>query len=103
VNVEAFAEAIREAEKLIANPPFEVSEQDVAEGYDYLAGSIRSSLQMAFDYDLDGIRRLEDKGVTDCIVGFRIPYIKGPDTEPLQTKIDHLDRYAEDIISKVAR
>jgi len=51
--VEAFAEAIREAEKLIAHPPFEVSEQDLAEGYDYLAGSIRSSLQMAFDYDLE--------------------------------------------------
>ena len=48
-----FAEAVREAEKLIANPPFEVSDQDVAEGYDYLAGSIRSSLQMAFDYDLE--------------------------------------------------
>ena len=53
-------------------------------------------------YDLDGIKRLEDKGVTDCIVGFRVPYIKGPDTEPLQAKIDHLNRYAEDIISKVA-
>jgi hypothetical protein len=47
------AEAIREAEQLIANPPFPVSEQDLAEGYDYLAGSIRSSLQMAFDYDLE--------------------------------------------------
>ena len=53
-------------------------------------------------YTLDGIKRLEDKGVTDCIVGFRVPYIEGPDTEPLQTKIDHLNRYAEDIISKVA-
>jgi len=53
VSVDAFAEAVREAEKLIANPPFEVSEQDLAEGYDYLAGSIRSSLQMAFDYDLE--------------------------------------------------
>ena len=53
-------------------------------------------------YTLDGIKRLEDKGVTDCIVGFRIPYIKGPDAEPLQTKIDNLNRYAEDIISKVA-
>ncbi len=49
----AFREAVAEAEKLIANPPFEVSEQDLAEGYDYLAGSIRSSLQMAFDYDLE--------------------------------------------------
>jgi probable F420-dependent oxidoreductase len=53
-------------------------------------------------YDLDGIKRLEDKGVTDCIVGFRVPYIMGPDTEPLQTKIDNLNRYAEDIISKVS-
>jgi probable F420-dependent oxidoreductase len=53
-------------------------------------------------YTLDGVRQLEDKGVTDAIVGFRVPYIKGPDTEPLQTKIDHLNRYAEDIISKVA-
>ena len=53
-------------------------------------------------YTLDGVKRLEDKGVTDAIVGFRIPYIKGPDTEPLQAKIDNLNRYAEDIISKVA-
>ena len=52
-------------------------------------------------YDLDGIKRLEDKGVTDCIVGFRIPYIKGPDTEPLETKIKHLEQYAENIIHEV--
>ncbi len=37
-------------------------------------------------YTLDGIKRLEDKGVTDVIVGFRIPYIKGPDTEPLENQ-----------------
>ncbi len=53
-------------------------------------------------YDLDGIKRLEDKGVTDCIVGFRVPYIKGPDTEPLETKIEHLEKYAHSIISKVS-
>jgi len=47
-----FADAVAEAEALIANPPFEITEQERAEGYDYLAGSIRSSLQMAFDYDL---------------------------------------------------
>jgi hypothetical protein len=51
--VGAFAEAVIEAEKLIASPPFPVSEQDLAEGLDYLAGSIRSSLQMAFDYDVE--------------------------------------------------
>ncbi|WP_373139891.1 LLM class flavin-dependent oxidoreductase [Mycobacterium marinum] len=52
-------------------------------------------------YTIDGIKRLQDKGVTDVIVGFRMPYIKGPDTEPLQTKIAHLEKFAEKIISKV--
>ncbi len=52
-------------------------------------------------YALDGIKRLEDKGVTDCIVGFRVPYILGPDTEPLQKKIDDLNKFADKIISQV--
>ena len=47
------------------------------------------------------LKRLEDKGVTDCIVGFRVPYIKGPDTEPLETKIENLEKYADSIIAKV--
>jgi probable F420-dependent oxidoreductase len=51
-------------------------------------------------YTVDGIKRLEDKGVTDAIVGFRYPYIKGPDTEPLEKKIRHLERYAEKVMSK---
>jgi len=54
-------------------------------------------------YTTDGVKRLEDKGVTDCIVGFRIPYIKGPDTEPLETKVKHLEQYAESVIAKVNR
>lgn len=57
---------------------------------------------ISFDaYSVDGIKRLEDKGVTDCIVGFRVPYIKGPDTEPLETKIRNLEQYAENVIAKV--
>ena len=52
-------------------------------------------------YTVDGIKRLEDKGVTDAIVGFRWPYINGPDTEPLEKKIRHLERYAENVMSKV--
>ena len=52
-------------------------------------------------YSADGVKRLEDKGITDCIVGFRVPYIKGPDTEPLAKKVEHLERYAEDVIAKV--
>ncbi|MEU8247080.1 TIGR03619 family F420-dependent LLM class oxidoreductase [Nonomuraea sp. NPDC048916] len=51
-------------------------------------------------YTVDGVRRLADKGVTDLIVGFRMPYIKGPDTEPLTKKIEHLERFAESVISK---
>ena len=52
-------------------------------------------------YTVDGVKRLEDKGVTDCIVGFRVPYIMGPDTEPIEKKIDALNGYADTIISKV--
>ena len=51
-------------------------------------------------YSLDGIRRLEDQGVTEVIVGFRWPYHVGPDTEDLQPKLDSLRRYAGDIIAK---
>jgi len=50
-------------------------------------------------YSADGIRRLEEVGVTDAIVGFRWAYERGPDTEPLQTKIDNLNRYAEGVIA----
>ncbi|MCV7280760.1 TIGR03619 family F420-dependent LLM class oxidoreductase [Mycolicibacterium flavescens] len=52
-------------------------------------------------YTADGIKRLEDQGVTDAIVGFRIPYINGPDTEPLDVKIRHLEKFAEHVIAKV--
>lgn len=51
--LEAFRDAIAEAERLIRNPPFEITEQELAEGLDYLAGSVRSAIQMAFDYDLE--------------------------------------------------
>src|SRR4051794_6448414 len=52
-------------------------------------------------YSVDGVKRLQDKGITDLIVGFRVPYIKGPDTEPLDKKIEHLEKFAESVISKV--
>jgi alkanesulfonate monooxygenase SsuD/methylene tetrahydromethanopterin reductase-like flavin-dependent oxidoreductase (luciferase family) len=52
-------------------------------------------------YKPDGIRRLEDKGVTDVIVGFRYPYINGADTEPLAAKIAGLQKYADKVISRV--
>ena len=48
-----FTDAVEEAERLIAGADFVRTEQDLLEGYDYLAGRIRASLQMAFDHDLD--------------------------------------------------
>jgi hypothetical protein len=48
-----FADAIAEAEKIITSAPHVSCEQDLAEGYDYLAGSIRASLQMAWAYQRD--------------------------------------------------
>ncbi len=50
-------------------------------------------------YTPDGLRRLEDLGVTDVIVGFRNAYEK--DTQTLQQKIDALEGFAERVISKV--
>ena len=52
-------------------------------------------------YTVDGVKRLADKGVTDVIVGFRYPYIKGNDTEPLDNKVANLEKFAEKVIAKV--
>lgn len=51
-------------------------------------------------FTVDGIKRLEDKGVTDVIVGFRLPYTLEQDTEPLDTKIANLSRFAEKVIAR---
>ena len=53
-------------------------------------------------YSLDGIRRLEELGVTDVIVGFRWTYDRGRDTETLQTKVDALTRYADSVLHKAS-
>jgi len=51
-------------------------------------------------YTVDGVRRLAEVGVTDLIVGFRWPYVTGPDTEPLEHKLDSLRRFADTVIAK---
>jgi len=51
-------------------------------------------------FSADGLRELEDLGVTDVIVGFRDPYARGPDVQPLQEKLDHLRRYADEQMAK---
>jgi probable F420-dependent oxidoreductase len=50
-------------------------------------------------YTVDGIRRLEELGVTDVIVGFRWTYERAQDTEPLEKKLDALQRYADTVIT----
>jgi len=49
-------------------------------------------------FSVEGVRRLEEAGVTDVIVGFRWPYVPGPDTEQLSVKLDNLRRFADQVI-----
>lgn len=51
-------------------------------------------------YRPDGIRRLEDLGVTDVLVGFRNAYTREQDSETLEEKIAKLRGYAEHVIAK---
>lgn len=46
-----FTDAVAEAEELIRGADFIRTERDLDEGYAYLAGRIRASLQLAFDHD----------------------------------------------------
>lgn len=52
-------------------------------------------------YTLSGIKRLEDAGVTDAIVGFRNAYQMPQDDQTLEHKASALKRYADSIIAKV--
>src|SRR5262249_38329235 len=52
-------------------------------------------------YTVDGIRRLEDQGVTHVIVGFRNTYDPSTVNQPLEEKIAALNHYAENVIHKV--
>ena len=48
-----FAQALAEAEQINAGAPHVRSERDLAEGHDYLAGSIQASLRLAWAYQRD--------------------------------------------------
>jgi hypothetical protein len=50
-------------------------------------------------FTLDGVRRLEDLGVTDAIVGFRNAYEK--DTQTLDQKLAALRGFANAVIAKL--
>jgi hypothetical protein len=51
-------------------------------------------------YTADGVRILEDLGVTDVIVGFRNPYVEPIDSQTLQQKLDLMRWYADNVIAK---
>ncbi|WP_338181413.1 hypothetical protein [Jatrophihabitans sp.] len=50
---QAFADAVLEAEQLIRNAPHVETEQDLREGFDYLAGMVRQALSAAWAFDRD--------------------------------------------------
>jgi probable F420-dependent oxidoreductase len=50
-------------------------------------------------FTVDGARRLEDRGITDCIVGFRNAY--EPDNVPLQQKVDAIRGFGDSVIAKL--
>lgn len=52
-------------------------------------------------YTPDGIKRLEDMGVTDAIVGFRNSYALEQDDQTLEQKLAALRGYADGVIAKV--
>jgi len=51
-------------------------------------------------YQPDGIRRLEDQGVTDVIVGFRNVYDPATVNQPVQEKMDAMRHYADSVIAR---
>jgi probable F420-dependent oxidoreductase len=52
-------------------------------------------------YSVEGVQRLRAMGVTDVVVGFRNPYTKRQDTQPLAEKIELMQQYAENVIRNV--
>ncbi|HKK53338.1 MAG TPA: LLM class flavin-dependent oxidoreductase, partial [Myxococcota bacterium] len=49
-------------------------------------------------FTIDDMKRLEELGVTDLAVGYRNPY--QPDTMTLQSKIDWVKRFGDEVIAK---
>jgi probable F420-dependent oxidoreductase len=50
-------------------------------------------------YTIDGVRRLEDVGVTDVVVGFRNAY--ETDTQTIDQKVAALETFANNVIAKL--
>lgn len=51
-------------------------------------------------YSADGVKRLEEIGVTECIIGFRDAYAGQPDDKTVEEKIGMMRWFADNIIAK---
>jgi hypothetical protein len=51
-------------------------------------------------FSIDGVRKLEDLGVSEAIVAFRNPYLAEPDPQTLEEKIGAIRWFAENVIHK---
>lgn len=52
-------------------------------------------------FSVDGVKRMEDLGITDAIVGFHNIYSLEQDDEPLEAKLNAIDNFAETVIAKL--
>tara|TARA_B110000305_G_C19366276_1_gene602091 strand:- start:89 stop:964 length:876 start_codon:yes stop_codon:yes gene_type:complete len=67
-------------------------------GRDHLPFEYQSMGAEAFS--LDGVKKLEDIGVSEAVVGFRNAYDGTPDTQTLDEKIGQINWFADTIIQK---
>ncbi|HSC74705.1 MAG TPA: TIGR03619 family F420-dependent LLM class oxidoreductase [Pseudomonadales bacterium] len=51
-------------------------------------------------YTPDGIKRLQDKGVTDAVIGFHNTYSHQKDDVTLNKKLDNIQRFAANVIAR---
>jgi len=52
-------------------------------------------------YSVEGVKKLESIGVTECIIGFRDAYNGEPDTTTVEEKIQQMKWFSENIIQKL--
>jgi probable F420-dependent oxidoreductase len=67
-------------------------------GRDHLPFEYQSMGAEAFS--LDGVKKLEDIGVSEAVIGFRNAYDGTPDTQTLDEKIGQMNWFADTIIQK---
>ncbi len=70
-------------------------------GRDHLPFQVYGAAKEAFS--IDGLKKLQDAGVSQVTVGFRDVYSKEPDTLSVQQKIEQMEGYANAFIEPMRR